>query len=163
VPRSKLKGPQYATINIPPNNTIFDTLDPRTVAARSLLLQRHLQLNAEVKAAQEIHNHINIPPEIIRLLQPNAIAQPPESRTNAIPMLLPPPLTPGAKMLIKDFCGQFSLSVDILECLHANSYSGSHVIQHIEISELWSMAFKPGEIAELKEAVHVWATSDDTL
>ena len=78
-------------------------------------------------------------------------------------MLLLPPLTPGAKMSIKDFCGRFLLSVDILECLRANSYSGSHVIQHIEISELRSMAFKPGEIAELKEVVRVWATSDDTV
>ncbi|KAF8237292.1 hypothetical protein L208DRAFT_1248352, partial [Tricholoma matsutake] len=69
-----LKGPQYATIDTPPNNTIFDTLDPCTMAAKSPLLQHHLQLNAEAKAAQEIHNHINIPPEIVRLLQPNALA-----------------------------------------------------------------------------------------
>ncbi|KAF8223476.1 hypothetical protein L208DRAFT_1128111, partial [Tricholoma matsutake] len=124
-----LKGPQYAMINTPPNNSIFDTLDPRTMAAKSLLLQCCLQLNAE----------------------------PPESCANTAPMLLPPPLTPGTKMSIEDFCGWFSLSAEILERLHANSYSGSHVIQHIEIGELWTMAFKPGEIAELKEAVHVWA------
>ncbi|KAF8237293.1 hypothetical protein L208DRAFT_1248561 [Tricholoma matsutake] len=78
-------------------------------------------------------------------------------------MLLPPPLTPGAKMTIKDFCDRFSLSVEILEHLHANGYSGSHVIQHIEIGELQTMALKPGEIAELKEAVCVWATSDDSV
>jgi hypothetical protein len=133
------------------------------VATKSPLLQRRLQLNAEAKAAQEIHNHINIPPEIVRLLQPNAIAQPAESRANTAPMLLPPPLTPGAKMTIEDFCGRFSLSVEILERLRANGYSGSHVIQHIEIGELRTMAFKPGEIAELKEAVRVWATSDDSV
>jgi len=115
------------------------------------------------KATQEIHNHINILPKIIRLLQLNAIAQPPESHTNTILMLLLPPLTPYAKMSIEDFCGQFSLSVNIIECLCANGYSGSHVIQYIKIGELQSMAFKPGEIAELKEAVHVWVTSNDTL
>jgi hypothetical protein len=133
------------------------------VAAKSPLLQCRLQLNAEAKAAQEIHNHINIPPEIIRLLQPNAIAQPSESHANTAPMLLPPTLTPGVKMTIEDFCGQFSLSVEILKHLRANGYSGSHVIQHIEIGELRTMAFKPGEIAELKEAVRIWATSDDSI
>lgn len=76
-------------------------------------------------------------------------------------MLLPPPLTPGMKMKIEDFCSRFSLSAEILERLHANGYSGSHVIQHVEISELRAMAFKPGEIAELKEAVRIWATSND--
>ena len=111
---SKLKGPQYATIDTPPNNAIFDTLDPHTVATKSLILQ----LNAEAMAAQEIHNHINIPPEIVRLLQPNALTQPPESHANTAPMLLPLSLTPGTKMLIEDFCSQFSLSADILERSH---------------------------------------------
>ncbi|KAF8221371.1 hypothetical protein L208DRAFT_1127664, partial [Tricholoma matsutake] len=37
-----LKGPQYATIDMPPNNALFDTLDPRTVAAKSPLLQCRL-------------------------------------------------------------------------------------------------------------------------
>ena len=145
------------------NQLIFDTFNPHTVATKSLLLQHHLQLNAEAKAAQEIHNHINIPPEVVRLLQLNALTQPPESYANTAPMLLPPPLTPGTKMSIEDFCSQFSLSVEILECLCANGYSGSHIIQHIEIGKLWTIAFKPGEITELKEAVHVWATSDDSI
>jgi hypothetical protein len=149
-------------IDTPPNNTIFDTLDPHTMAAKSPLLQHHLQLNAEAKAVQEIHNHINIPPEFVRLLQLTAIIPESQAHVNATPMLLPPPLTPGAKMTIKDFCSRFSLSAMILECLHANGYSGSHVIQHVEISKLWAMAFKPGEIAELKEAVHIWETSDDS-
>jgi hypothetical protein len=132
------------------------------VATKSLLLQHHLQLNVGAKAAQEIHNHINIPPEIVRLLQPTAIIPESLAHINATPMLLLPPLTPGAKMTIEDFCSQFSLSAMILERLHANGYSGSHIIQHVEISELWAMAFKPGEIAELKEAVHIWATSNDS-
>jgi hypothetical protein len=134
------------------------------VAAKSPLLQRRLQLNAEAKAAPEIYTHINIPPEIIRLLQPNARSPPPESRSTAMPstMLLPPPLKPGAKMSIEDFCNRFSLSVNILERLRANGYSGSHVIQHIEIAELRMMAFKPGEIAELKEAVCIWAIPNDS-
>ena len=112
---------------------------------------------------QEIYNHINIPPEIVRLLQLTAITQPPESQAhaNATPMLLLLPLTPGMKMKIEDFCSQFSLSAEILEHLCANSYSGSHVIQHVKISKLWAMAFKPGEIAELKKVVRIWATSND--
>ena len=35
-------------------------------------------------------------------------------------MLLPPPLKPGVEMSIEDFCGQFSLSVEILKCLCDN-------------------------------------------
>jgi hypothetical protein len=131
------------------------------VAAKSPLIQRRLQLNAKAKAAQEIHTHINIPPEIVRLLQPNSVSLPSGSQAyaNTTPMLLPPPLVPGTKMTIEDFCTQFSLSAEIRERLRANGYSGSHVIQHIEIGELRAMAFKPGEIAELKEAVRVLATS----
>ena len=169
LPFWKLKGPQFSTIDTPPNNTLFDALDPRTVAAKSPLLQRRLQLNAqaEAKAVPDIHTHINIPPEIIRLLQPNARSPPPESRGAAMQpmpstMLLPPSLKPGAKMSIEDFCNQFSLSVEIFERLRENGYSGSHVIQHIEIAELRMMAFKPGEIAELKEAVRIWAMPKET-
>ena len=157
--RRKLKGPQYATIDTPPNNNLFDTLDPHTVAARSPLLQRRLQLNAEAKAAQEIHNHINLPPELLGLLRPHSAAQPPGSHPIP-PMLLPPPLKPGLKMSIEDFCNQFALSAEILERLRKNGYSGTHVFQHIEIGELRSMDFKPGEVAELKEAVRVWAIAD---
>jgi hypothetical protein len=132
------------------------------VASKSPLLSAQTQ--AVAKAAPEIHNHISIFSEIIKLLQPNARSPPPESRSAAMPstMLLPPPLKPGAKMSIENFCDQFSLSVDILERLHANGYSGSHVIQHIEIAELRMMAFKPGEIAELKEVVHVWVMPNDS-
>jgi hypothetical protein len=72
-------------------------------------------------------------------------------------MLLPLALKPGSKMTIEDFCTNFSLSNAILECLRKNKYSGSHVIQHIEIGKLKSMQFLPGEIAELKEAIQVWA------
>jgi hypothetical protein len=75
-------------------------------------------------------------------------------------MLLSPSLKPGAKMTIEDFCDHFSLSPEILERLHKNGYSGTHVIQHIEIGKLRSMDFKPGEIAELKEAVRVWAIAN---
>ena len=108
------------------------------MAAKSPLLQHCLQLNTEAKAVQEIHNHINIPPEIVRLLQPNAITLPSEPHANITPMLLPPPLTPGAKMTIEDFCGQLLLSAEIIEHLCVNGYSGSHVIQHIEIGVLCS-------------------------
>jgi len=66
-------------------------------------------------------------------------------------------------MTIEDFCGWFSLSIEILERFCVNGYSGSHVIQHIEIGKLWTMAFKPGEIAELGEAVRIWVTSDDSV
>ena len=75
-------------------------------------------------------------------------------------MLLPRSLKPGMKMTIEDFCTHFSLSAEILERLRKNGYSGTHVIHHIEIEELRSMDFKPGEIAELKEAVRAWATAD---
>jgi len=37
--------------------------------------------------------------------------------------------------------------------------ASTHIIHHIKIGELRSMGFKPGEIAELKEAMHSWATT----
>lgn len=153
----QLKGPQYATLDKPPNNDKFDALNPRSLAQKSPLLQHCLQLN-EAKnppPSQQFHNHINIPPEILGLFHAPATAPPPPiiAPHHAVPVLLPPALEPGPKMTIEDFCTNFSLSNAILECLCKNGYSGSHVIQHIEIGELKSMQFLPGEIAELKEAV----------
>ncbi|KAF8238637.1 hypothetical protein L208DRAFT_1241522, partial [Tricholoma matsutake] len=45
-----LKGPQFATIDMPPNNNLFNALDPWTVAARSPLLQCHLQSPAKFRS-----------------------------------------------------------------------------------------------------------------
>lgn len=153
-----MKGPQYATVNTPPNNEKFDALGTGALAEKSPLLQRRLQLNAEAKATttQEIHNHMHIPPELLGVFRPQATA--PTAAQDTVPMLLPSALNPGPKLTIEEFCAIYSLSNEILSRLRENGYSGSHVIQHIEIGELRSMQFKPGEIAELKEAVRVWAT-----
>ncbi|KAJ7038484.1 hypothetical protein C8F04DRAFT_911554, partial [Mycena alexandri] len=39
-----LKGPEFADINKPPNNALFDRLDPKTLAAQSSWLKRRLEL-----------------------------------------------------------------------------------------------------------------------
>ncbi|KAF8230389.1 hypothetical protein L208DRAFT_1281992, partial [Tricholoma matsutake] len=110
-----LKGPQYATIDMPPNNALFDTLDPCTVAAKSPLLQCRLQFNTEAKAAQEIHNHINLPAELLGLFRPPVLPGPLLDTHASTPMLLPPTFKPGQKMTIEDLCTQFSLSTKILD------------------------------------------------
>ncbi|KAJ7939894.1 hypothetical protein B0H13DRAFT_1542013, partial [Mycena leptocephala] len=40
-----LKGEEFATINKPPNNQLFDCLSPQALAAQSPLLRRRLELN----------------------------------------------------------------------------------------------------------------------
>ncbi|KAF7372261.1 hypothetical protein MVEN_00085600 [Mycena venus] len=55
-----LKGEEFATINKPPNNELFDKLDPRALAARSPLLQRRLELNQQKAGAANNIPQINI-------------------------------------------------------------------------------------------------------
>ncbi|KAF8224090.1 hypothetical protein L208DRAFT_1313391, partial [Tricholoma matsutake] len=161
-----LKGPQFATIDMPPNNNLFNALDPWTVAARSRAWHG---ANAKVFGFEQGNILIVLlhPPFydqyvwIMHLLSSLSfpLSQHSESHLSP-PMLLPHSLKPGMKMTIENFCTHFSLSTEILECLQKNGYSGTHVIHHIKIEELRSMDFKPGEIAKLKEAVCAWATAN---
>ncbi|KAJ7878928.1 hypothetical protein B0H13DRAFT_1892379 [Mycena leptocephala] len=78
-----LKGDEFATINKPPNNELFDKLDPRALAARSPLLQRRLELNQQKAAAAAPQININFPPELVGLFGKPA-APPPEPAVAAV-------------------------------------------------------------------------------
>ena len=72
-------------------------------------------------------------------------------------MLLPNQYEPGLTITIEEFCARSELDDSILAKLKDNGYSHTHTFKYIEVSELRSMGFKPGKIAELKEAVRLWA------
>ncbi|KAJ7922062.1 hypothetical protein B0H13DRAFT_2317823 [Mycena leptocephala] len=89
------KGEEFATINKPPNNELFDKLSQQALAARSPLLQRRLELNQKSTA-----NHtppqinINFPPESAEFL-----GNPPAPAA-AVPPQTPAVVPNGPAMLI---------------------------------------------------------------
>ncbi|KAJ7705047.1 hypothetical protein B0H17DRAFT_1193527 [Mycena rosella] len=105
-----LKGPQFATLDSPPNNKLFDALNPKALGSQSLLVQRRLELRDKQQngAVPQINNNFTIPPELLGVLrQPTLPA--PTAAASTTPSLIPPQLAPGAKLSIEDFCCVYEL------------------------------------------------------
>jgi hypothetical protein len=158
----QLKNDGTATVEKLPNHKVFDTISADNLALLSPLQLRHLQAqkeNAPAMTSPQIHNYISFPDNLFALLanKSNLPVAPPESCSTLSAMLLPNEYQPGLTYSIEEFCTQFKLSNLILTKLKDNGYSCTHTIKFIEVSELQSMGFKFGEIAELKEAVWLWA------
>lgn len=150
----QLKGEQFATLDKPPNNTLFDAISAPSLSKQSPLLQRRLELAAEKNKAAAPQVHINIPPELFGVLRPPAaaIANPPPSSTT----LIPGHLRPGPDMSVDDFCALYDLDTDIADRFKQNKYKRTQTFQFIEVPELKEMGFVGGEIAELKVAITRW-------
>ncbi|KAJ7254523.1 hypothetical protein C8J57DRAFT_1236764 [Mycena rebaudengoi] len=149
-----LKGEQFATVEKPPNTGLFDAVGPAVLAARSPLLNRHLELQEKksTSSAPQITNNIHFPPELMTLLHPApAIIAPllaltlPVNRGNlAAPMLIPFPLFPGPNLAIEDFCGAYNLDHDVTVFIAKNF--DSPILS---------------KIAGLKVAIASWAKNPD--
>ncbi|KAJ7737435.1 hypothetical protein DFH07DRAFT_753034, partial [Mycena maculata] len=114
-----LKGPEFATIKKPPNNDLFNKINPRRLAAHTPLLQRRAELRDKEKAVNNTAPQINInfPPDFANLLRPVPVALPPPPPAvldrNTPAMLIPASLIPGPVLSINDFCTQYGLDDDI--------------------------------------------------
>lgn len=159
------KGEEFATINKPPNNELFDKLDPRGLAARSPLLQRRLELNQQKAAAANPQININFPPELVGLFGRPAAPDPagapaPVSRAAPappdVPMLIPPGVAAGPSLSVKDFCAQYDLDDDICTRFRQFKYKKTDSFRYITLNQLDKMEFMPGEVAELQVAIAKW-------
>ncbi|KAF8210056.1 hypothetical protein K438DRAFT_1810766 [Mycena galopus ATCC 62051] len=165
-----LKGKEFADIDTPPNNTLFDKVSAAARAARSpLLQQRRLELREQAAAAKNAvaspQFHFNIGPEALAFLRPAAPAIaipdafiPPPNTSN---MLIPPPRLPGLDVSIEDFCSLYDLDDDICRRFKEHKFKHTDSFQFVEVSELTEMGFLRGEIAELKVAIKRWSRLPD--
>ncbi|KAJ7737863.1 hypothetical protein DFH07DRAFT_984944, partial [Mycena maculata] len=115
-----LKGSQFAQIDKPPRNDLFDKVSPAHLAERSPLLQQRLELRDKaankVPAAPQVH--FNFPPELANFLRPVAPIPPvaPPDPMMPVPtttMLIPHPFVPGPHLTIMEFCNKYQLDDNI--------------------------------------------------
>jgi hypothetical protein len=99
--------------------------------------------------------HIHLPQQAFGAQVFNQMAPPALPAIN-LPLLCTD-LSPGERLTIADFCSRYSLAADIHKRLIENGFSTSLALQRVTVSDLKEMGFKMGEVAELEEAVEMWA------
>ncbi|KAJ7309325.1 hypothetical protein DFH08DRAFT_719284, partial [Mycena albidolilacea] len=152
-----LKGDGFATIDKPPNNELFDKVNPRTLAARSPLLQRRLELAQKQPTNTVPQININIPPELLAFLRPApAPIAPPAIAANGPEILIPHDALPGPKLSIEEFCERYALDDEICARFWQNKYTKTETLAYIKLSQLELMGFMGGEIAQIQYAVSSW-------
>lgn len=161
----QLKGEESATLFKPPNHHVFDGLGDDNVSAKSVLQQRRVAAQAKECPATSSSPVINfhLPEGLLAPFAPTTptrLTRAPQSlpHVEKSSMLLPPPLEPGAKLTIVEFCTKYGLQDTISTKLTENGYVATHTFKFIEVEELKEMGFLRGEIAELKAAVETWAS-----
>ncbi|KAJ7360773.1 hypothetical protein DFH08DRAFT_800216 [Mycena albidolilacea] len=151
--------------NSPPNHAIFSGNGNSGLAPQSIL-QRRIAANQSVasNSAPTINNHFSFPDALMDLLRPapaSAAAVPPATPTTQThdgQMLLPPTMNVGIAMSIDVFCATYDLDPSITDKLATNGYKKASAFRFIELKDLVSIQFLPGEIAELRQAVREWAS-----
>jgi hypothetical protein len=157
---SQLKGPNFATIDKPPNNSDFDGLVTAVVGQPSLLQQRAQAQNQKAQASGPvIHNHLNIPEGLLGLVGGNHHPQPVPvpARTDSV---IPPGYSPGIRQSIADFCKTNDLADSILARFTEQKFTSTYAFRHMSVEDLKEVGFFAGEIADIREAVEVWAFKD---
>ncbi|KAJ6454595.1 hypothetical protein C8R45DRAFT_1111843 [Mycena sanguinolenta] len=147
----QLKGTQFADLELPPNNELFDRASAKNAPA-----------------APQVH--FNFPPEFANILRPAAPPVPapvvahlptaPDALVlpqNSANMLIPYLRIPGPDMSFEDFCTQYELGEDICSRFTEHRYKRTSALQFVEMGDLKEMGFMRGEIAELKVAIGAWS------
>ncbi|KAJ7265185.1 hypothetical protein C8J57DRAFT_1069506 [Mycena rebaudengoi] len=147
------KGPEYATIDKPPNHHLFNKLSPVTLAAQSPLLQRRLELKEKANTSMVLQVNINLPPDLLSFMRPPTATAAPD---NSTPTLIPPSKLAGPNMTIQAFCATYHLDDEIRDLFLQHRFKSTDAFAYTELSELKGMGFKVGEIAELKAAINSW-------
>jgi hypothetical protein len=159
-------GPDIATIDMPPRIPMFDAVDPRSLAAKSPLLQSRInQLNKDKTPAAPVINVV-LPNDILGYGQYRVPAHnqgPPPAPPPAPPAmsstLLLPNAKPGPKQDMATFCAAHNLSDAILEKFQIHKFTGTQAFRYIEERHLTEMGFMFREIVDLREAVEEWSGS----
>ncbi|KAJ7800603.1 hypothetical protein B0H13DRAFT_1932559 [Mycena leptocephala] len=141
----------------PPNHHIFRSKGNANHLAPPTLLQRRIAANQPTSNAPVINNHFSLPDGFLDILRgqhtaPDAPAALPPlvHTTHDHSMLLPPNTKVGVSISIANFCHDYDLDVGISTKFSTNGYKNTSVFYLIKITDLQSMKFLPGEIAELR-------------
>jgi hypothetical protein len=132
------------------------------IVSKSSILQARLDKKENKQKSQAA---ANMP--IVNVVLPNNILSPfgllnaTSSSTlqtqTGINSLVPDGYEPGPKITITEFCVRHGLSKSILERFNENAFTGTQAFRHMQEVELRTMLFKPGEIADIKDAIETWA------
>ncbi|KAJ7448864.1 hypothetical protein B0H11DRAFT_2247502 [Mycena galericulata] len=159
------RGPPISKIFMFSSKEPWNTLKSKIRAnIRSALniKTRRLELNQKA-ASSNIAPQINInfPPELVGVL-----GRPPVPPPAPIPvpaavqgpaMLIPPGATAGPNLSIDVFCTQYDLDDDICARFLRFKFKKTDSFAYITLTQLITMEFMPGEVAELQVAVAKWA------
>ena len=63
----------------------------------------------------------------------------------------------GARIALEEFCTLYNLSESVHMKLEENGYIGSWTLPFADVQDLRDVGFKPGELAQLKDAVLQWS------
>ncbi|KAJ7435680.1 hypothetical protein B0H11DRAFT_1855347 [Mycena galericulata] len=158
-----LKGKEFADLETPPNNHLFDRVAAGARAAKSELLMRRKELQETKNTPAGTHVNFNFPPEIVNLLRPPA---PPPAVAHAPNALHPNALIsslriPGPDLSIDEFCTTYHLDEDVADKFRQHKFRRTSAFKHVELSDLKEMGFLKGEIAELQVAIEVWSRAHE--
>ncbi|KAF8150275.1 hypothetical protein K438DRAFT_1988586 [Mycena galopus ATCC 62051] len=164
-------GKEFADIDTPPNNQLFNKVSAAARAAHSPILQQcWLEIREQAAAAKNAvaspQFHFNIGPEVLTFLQPQAAPAMAIHEAFILPpntsnMLILPPRLPGLDVSIEDFYSHYYLADEIYVRFKEQKFKRTDVFQFVEVSELTEMGFLRGEIAELKVAIKCWSQLPD--
>lgn len=155
----KLKGPETATIDIPPNDPLFDLERLTNPRHNYLVDQQQRLLNANKTT-------IALDPSITTFLQTllrplaniqNRPAPAAPAITPDTDALIPGNLKPGANMSIQDFCARFELPSNLRDKLLAAGFIATRAFTFSKVSRLIQGGLLEGDIAELQSAITEWA------
>jgi hypothetical protein len=160
--QNQLKGPEVATLKMPPSHRLFD---PKKVSP--VLQQRKAALDAQNAAtAFSSHSGLNAQTlvDLVTILRPAVPApplypylQPPPSAAPTSDMLLPASRSVGCPMTLPEFCTLYKITDAVQKKLVEEGYTDSHLMQYVSVAELKEAGLKNGEIASLKYAVARWS------
>jgi hypothetical protein len=162
---NQLKGPEVATLEMPPSHRLFD---PKKVSP--VLQQRKAALDAQNAAtasssnsglnAQTLADLVTILRPAVPVPPPYPYLQPPPAPPSAAPasdMLLPASRSVGCSMTLPEFCTLYKITNAVQKKLVEEGYTDSHLMQYVSVAELKEAGLKNGEIASLKYAVARWS------
>jgi len=121
------------------------------------------QNKENTSALTQIHNHILLPDNLFTLLQDQPVNVPPSQGVSQALHLSPSLLLSnenqaGVMYTIDEFCHKYELNKKICMRLKDNGYACMHTFKYIKTADFKTNGFKNYEIAELKEAIRLWAT-----
>ncbi|KIK39958.1 hypothetical protein CY34DRAFT_88258, partial [Suillus luteus UH-Slu-Lm8-n1] len=142
------KGPEYATLEMPPNHSSFSMISSDSLGRPSLLSVRRQQLDEQSKKATQAE------------AVPAAPAPTPAQAMPIINVNFPPEMFQAIRaasgMNLMDFCSAYELSQILQSKLSDHGFTSSHSLRYVTIDDLQKAGLLCGELAELKDAVARW-------